>query len=163
MNSKVIKYGLILAALVNIAGVLTFSKLFSNTAINEADPVVMSNFGLVMIMVWGLAYFAAAMTKGSIRLLVSVFAVEKLVYVCAWVYWLATNNLFTLYETDLFAGIFYTIYGLNDLLFMVFFIKVAMHRIGNAETTLNVDSKPNSESNTEPKATAGSNIPSATN
>jgi len=127
MNKTVIKYGLILAALVNIGGVLTFSKLFSNTAINDADPVVMSNFGLVMIMVWGLAYFAAAMTKGNIRLLVSVFAIEKLVYVGAWVYWLTTNNLFSLYETDLFAGIFYTIYGLNDLLFMVFFIKVAMY------------------------------------
>jgi len=79
-------------------------------------------------MVWGLAYFAAAMTKGNIRLLVSVFAIEKLVYVGAWVYWLSTHNLFSLYETDLFAGIFYTIYGLNDLLFMVFFIKVAMYK-----------------------------------
>lgn len=128
MNNKVIKYGLILAALVNIGGVLIFSQLFSNTAINEADPVVMSNFGLVMIMVWGLAYFAAAMTKASIRLLVAVFAIEKLVYIAAWVYWLATNNLFTLYETDLFAGLFYTIYGLNDLMFMLFFIKVAMYR-----------------------------------
>lgn len=128
MNKTVIKYGLILAALVNIGGVLTFSKLFSNTAINDADPVVMSNFGLVMIVVWGLAYFAAAMTKGNIRLLVSVFAVEKLVYVGAWVYWLTTNNLFNLYEVDLLAGIFYTIYGLNDLLFMVFFIKVTMYK-----------------------------------
>lgn len=128
MNKTVIKYGLILAALVNIGGVLTFSQLFSNTAINDADPVVMSNFGLVMIMVWGLAYFAAAMTKGNIRLLVSVFAIEKLVYVGAWVYWLSTHNLFSLYEADLFAGIFYTIYGLNDLLFMVFFIKVAMYK-----------------------------------
>ncbi|QFI38585.1 hypothetical protein FR932_12380 [Moritella marina ATCC 15381] len=156
MNSKVIKFGLILAALVNIAGVLTFSQLFSNTAINEADPIVMSNFGLVMIMVWGLAYFAAAMTKGSIRLLVSAFAVEKLVYVCAWVYWLATNNLFTLYEIDLLAGIFYTIYGLNDLVFMVFFIKVAMHKTGNAETKINVDTK------TKIEAKADSKIPSAT-
>ena len=128
MNKTVIKYGLILAALVNIGGVLTFSKLFSNTALNDADPIVMSNFGLVMIMVWGLAYFAAAMTKGDIRLLVAVFAIEKLVYVGAWVYWLTTNNLFSLYETDLFTGMFYTIYGLNDLLFMVFFMKVSMYK-----------------------------------
>ena len=139
MNKTVIKYGLILAALVNIGGVLTFSKLFSNTAINDADPVVMSNFGLVMIMVWGLAYFAAAMTKGNIRLLVSVFAIEKLIYVGAWVYWLTTNNLFSLYETDLFAGMFYTIYGLNDLLFMVFFIKVAMYKKKMNEAELTPD------------------------
>jgi len=140
MNSKVVKYGLILAALVNIGGVLTFSKLFSNTAINDADPIVMSNFGLVMIMVWGLAYFGAAMIKGNIRVLVSAFAIEKLVYVCAWVYWLATNNLFTLYETDLFAGIFYTIYGLNDLLFMVFFIKVVMHKSESGEVKMKANS-----------------------
>jgi len=140
MNDKVIKYGLILAALVNIGGVLTFTKLFSNTAINDADPIVMSNFGLVMIMVWGLAYFGAAMTKGNIRVLVSAFAIEKLVYVCAWVYWLATNNLFTLYETDLFAGIFYTIYGLNDLLFMVFFIKVAMYKSESSEVSVKANS-----------------------
>lgn len=126
MDKMVIKYGLILAALVNIGGVLTFSRFFTNSAINHADPVVMSNFGLVMIMVWGLAYFAAAMIKGNIRFLVSAFAIEKLIYVLAWVYWLATNDLSSLYATDLFAGLFYTIYGLNDLLFMLFFSWVAI-------------------------------------
>ena len=128
MSKTVIRYGLILAALVNIGGVLLFSKLFTNTVINDADPVVMSNFGLVMIMVWGLAYFSAAMIKGNIRLLVAVFAVEKLVYVLAWVYWQVNNSLFGLYEIDLLAGVFYTIYGLNDLVFMLFFIKIAVSR-----------------------------------
>lgn len=128
MNNGIIKFGLIFAALVNIGGVLIFSKFFTNTAINQADPVVMSNFGLVMIMVWGLAYFGASCVKGNIRVLVSAFAVEKLVYVLAWLYWLATNSLFSLYEIDLLAGIFFTIYGLNDLLFMLFFIKVALYQ-----------------------------------
>ena len=53
MNSKLIKNGLIAAAAMNIGGVLIFSRGFSNVAINNADPVVMSNFGLLMIMVWG--------------------------------------------------------------------------------------------------------------
>ena len=69
----------------NIGGVLLFSRAFTNDAINQADPVVMSNFGLLMIMVWGLAYLGAAFIKGSIRWLAAEFAVEKLMYVVVWV------------------------------------------------------------------------------
>ena len=36
----------------NIGGAILFSKGFTNKAINQADPVVMSNFGLIMIK-WG--------------------------------------------------------------------------------------------------------------
>lgn len=55
-----IKLGFIAAAIMNIGGVLIFSRCFTNSVINEMDPVVMSNFGLLMIMVWGLAYLGAA-------------------------------------------------------------------------------------------------------
>ena len=48
------KNGFIAAGLVNIGGVLVFSRIFNNSAINTAGPVVMSNFGLLMIAVWGL-------------------------------------------------------------------------------------------------------------
>ena len=54
MTNNLIKNGFIAAALMNICGVLLFSKAFSNTALNAADPVIMSNFGLLMIIVWGL-------------------------------------------------------------------------------------------------------------
>ena len=52
MNSKLVKSGLIAAAIMNIGGVLIFSRAFTNVAISNADPVVMSNFGLTMIIVW---------------------------------------------------------------------------------------------------------------
>lgn len=39
----------------NIGGVLLFSQVFTNDAITEANPVVMSDFGPLMIAVWGLA------------------------------------------------------------------------------------------------------------
>ena len=60
MTKTFLRNGLIAAAVMNIGGVLAFSKFFTNAAVNEADPVVMSNFGLVMIVVWGLAYAGAA-------------------------------------------------------------------------------------------------------
>ena len=124
MNKKLVKNGLIAAAVMNIGGVLIFSRAFSNVAINNADPIVMSNFGLVMIAVWGLAYLAAAAINSNIKWLVGAFAIEKLVYVVVWMRWHLENSLAQLYSTDIFAGIFYSIYGLNDLVFMLLFAKM---------------------------------------
>ena len=116
-----IKIGLIAASLMNITGVLVFSRVFTNSAINSADPVVMSNFGLVMIVVWGLAYLGASSITSSIKWLAAAFAVEKLVYVVMWLTWHSQNSLTKLYAQDFFAGVFYSIYGLNDFVFMLFF------------------------------------------
>ncbi|PMN88608.1 hypothetical protein [Enterovibrio norvegicus] len=121
MHAKTIKFGLFAAAAMNIGGVLIFSRAFTNTAINDADPVVMSNFGLLMIAVWGLAYLSTAFIHSNIKWLAGAFAIEKLVYVVAWINWVSGNSLSTVYDADLFAGAFYTIYGLNDFVFMIFF------------------------------------------
>ena len=108
----------------NVGGVLLFSRAFTNVAVNLADPVVMSNFGLLMIVMWGVAYLGAATIRSNITWLVGAFAVEKLVYVVVWVRWLAANDLAQLYSEDFFAGAFYSIYGLNDFIFMLFFARV---------------------------------------
>ena len=105
----------------NIGGVLLFSRAFNNPVINNADPVVMSNFGLLMIVVWGLAYLGAAAISPNIKWLAGAFALEKLVYVVVWVMWLANNSLAQLSEKEFFAGIFFSIYGGNDFVFMLFF------------------------------------------
>jgi len=128
VTRNLINKGLIAAALMNIMGVLIFSRALTNSAINNADPVVMSNFGLVMIVVWGLAYLAAASIASSIRWLAGAFALEKLVYVVVWVRWLSVNSLTDLYAKDVFAGIFYSIYGINDLVFMLFFTYIFLFR-----------------------------------
>jgi hypothetical protein len=128
MNNLMIKRGLIAAAVANISGALIFSRGFTNTAINQADPVVMSNFGLLMIMVWGLAYLSAATIRSNIQWLAAAFAVEKLVYVVVWVKWLSENSLTQLYAKDAFAGVFFSIYGLNDFVFMLFFVWVFFTR-----------------------------------
>lgn len=136
MKNNFVRNGLIAAALMNIGGVLVFSRVFTNTAINNADPVVMSNFGLVMIVLWGLAYLGAATMHSSIKWLAGVFVLEKLSYVVVWVAWMLENSLASIYSIDLFAGIFYSIYGLNDFVFMLFFawVFVSGHQGSSAQT-----------------------------
>ncbi len=131
MNHKFISKGMIAAGLSNILGVLIFSKFFRNTYLNEADPVVMSNFGLLMIIVWGLAYISVARHYKKVPLLIFVFALEKLIYSGVWFYWQLSNDLSLLYEKDLYAGIFYSVYGINDIFFMIFFIFVFIHSSKN--------------------------------
>ncbi len=121
MNKKLVKNGLVAAGLMNIGGVLVFSRAFTNVAINDADPVVMSNFGLLMIAVWGLAYLGAATISSNIKWLAGAFALEKLVYVGVWTMWHSGNSLAQLHSRDVFAGAFYSIYGINDFVFMLFF------------------------------------------
>lgn len=121
MKNDLVKMGFIAAAMMNIGGVLIFSRGFTNSAINEFDPVVMSNFGLLMIIVWGLAYLGAASITSGIKWLAGAFAIEKLVYEVVWLLWINDNSLAAVYEKDLFAGVFYSIYGLNDFVFMLFF------------------------------------------
>ncbi len=122
MHSSIKKNGLVAAGLMNIGGALICSRFFSNPTINQADPVVMSNFGLLMIVIWGLAYIGASRIRANIMWLVAAFAIEKLVYVLAWLNWLSHNDLSPVYASDFLAGVFYSIYGLNDFVFMLFFI-----------------------------------------
>ncbi|CAH1538655.1 conserved membrane hypothetical protein [Vibrio owensii] len=119
-----IKLGFIASGMINIVAVLVFSRVFTNSVINEFDPVVMSNFGLLMIMVWGFVFLGASQVTQGIKWIAGAFALEKLVYVVAWVLWFKDNDLGLVYEQDLFAGIFYSIYGLNDFAFMLFFFWV---------------------------------------
>lgn len=123
MKATYIQNGFRLAALANIAGVLLFSKLFTNRVLNEADPIVFSNFGLLSIVLWGLAYLAIAKNFAKVPNIVAVFAVEKLVYVGAYAYWMSNNaaSIGVYLSADLLAGVFLLIYGINDFAFMVFF------------------------------------------
>ena len=75
---------------------------------------------------WGIAYLSAATVISNIKWVAGAFALEKLIYVVVWINWLLGNSLEAVYSTDIFAGIFYSIYGLNDLFFMLFFAWVFM-------------------------------------
>ncbi|MFD0798369.1 hypothetical protein ACFQZJ_12930 [Maribacter chungangensis] len=123
LNKSKISQGFILAGLMNLT-VLVFSRFFTNSTINALDPDVMSNFGILMIVLWGLAYIAVATSYQKVKWLVLVFAIEKLVYGYVWITWMLKNSLSKVFEQDLMAGLFYSIYGINDLLFSIFFFYV---------------------------------------
>ncbi|WP_318036609.1 hypothetical protein [Winogradskyella bathintestinalis] len=103
---------------------LLLSKCFTNDILTDTDPTVMSNFGLLMIIIWGLAYLSVSKAFHSVKWLVLVFAIEKLIYGIIWTNWILNNELSLIYDKDFMAGIFYNIYGLNDLLFFFFFTYV---------------------------------------
>lgn len=123
IKETTISKGFILAGLMN-ASVLIFSKFFTNPVISEFDQSVMSNFGLLMILVWGLAYMAIAKNHANVNWLVAVFTIEKLIYGSVWLNWILKNNIAEVYEKDFLAGTFYASYGINDWIFFVFFLFV---------------------------------------
>jgi hypothetical protein len=111
----------------NIGGVLIFSLGFTNTYLSELFPAVFAPFGLVGILLWGAAYLAVSRSYAAVPALVAVFAVEKAVYTCTWFVWLAEHGaeLPAIFARSPVTGVFYVIYGPNDLLFGVFFAWVA--------------------------------------
>lgn len=119
-----IKIGFYIAGISNIIGVLFFSKLFTNNVIPETDSAVMSYFGLLMIVVWGFAYMSVAKKYKDLKWLVGVFAIEKFCYGFVWTRWILNNNVSEVFDRDVLAGAFYSIYGINDWLFFIFFAYV---------------------------------------
>jgi hypothetical protein len=118
-NERITK-GFLLAGLMNTS-VLVFSRMFNNPTIAEFDPNVMSNFGLLMILIWGFAYISVAKNYHLVKWLVGVFAIEKFIYGCVWIDWMMNNDIYQVYEKDFMAGVFYSIYGINDWIFFAFF------------------------------------------
>jgi hypothetical protein len=120
---KYVPAGFVLAGLANIAGVLGPSMAFTNPHIAPLDPAVMSNFGLVMIILWGLAYIATAGHWRAMRWLVGIFCIEKICYGANWLLWINAHGteLGEIYERDFMTGLFFSVYGPNDMLFAVFF------------------------------------------
>lgn len=132
IKSSTVSKGFIVAGLMN-STVLIFSRFFTNEAIPAFDATVMSNFGLLMIFVWGLAYISVANSFENVRWLVGVFAIEKLIYGCIWVNWMLNNMISDVFEKDLMAGLFYSIYGVNDWMFFIFFLFVFVRLSGIKE------------------------------
>ncbi len=133
-KNEMITKGFILAGIMNLS-VLVFSRFFTNPVMAETDPVVASNFGLLMIVIWGLAYISVAKQYHQVKWLIAVFAIEKLIYGFVWIQWMLNNFVSDVFEKDVMAGLFFTIYGINDLLFCVFFSVVFIHliRAGNKQ------------------------------
>lgn len=126
MTDKIIQKGFILAGLSNILGVIICSNFFTNDVMLATQPDVMGYFGLISIILWGFAYIAVCKSYHQVRWLVGVFVIEKLAYVITWLALITSRSLSSVYELDVLAGVFYTIYGPNDFMFMMFFGLVFM-------------------------------------
>ncbi len=123
IHSATISKGFIIAGLMNLS-VLMFSRFFTNDTIPAFDPEVMSNFGLMMIVLWGLAYISIAKNYQKLKWLVAIFVIEKLAYGITWIIWIFNNSLSDVFDKDIMAGLFYAVYGINDWLFFIFFLYV---------------------------------------
>jgi hypothetical protein len=114
------------AAFVNTVGVLIFTKCLTNQDLMTTDPTLFSRFGLLMVMIWGLCYFASRQVAQSQASISLVFALEKLAYFVAWIGFIqGPVDWERLYQSDLFAGLFYSIYGLVDGTYMLLFVYCA--------------------------------------
>ena len=113
-----------LAALYNSC-IILFSKGFS-TDLGLIDPLF-SPDGCIGVLLWGAAYFALSKSYESVPDMAFVFCVEKAFYGFHWLFWMFDNyqGLPDIVSADPISGAFYTIYGIGDLLFMVFFGWVA--------------------------------------
>ena len=127
LNKELVKKGMYLSGIMNIGGVLVLSRVFTNKVINEADPLVMSNFGLLMIVVWGLVFLAIASKWEHLKWVIGAFVIEKFIYGLTWTKWMINNELSSIYEADTMAGLFFTIYGLNDWFFCIFYLVVFIY------------------------------------
>ncbi|SFJ60352.1 hypothetical protein [Olleya namhaensis] len=130
LKNKTITTGFIIAGLMN-SSVLIFSRFFTNTTIPEFDAQVMSNFGLLMIFIWGLAYISVSKKYKNVKYLIAIFSIEKFIYGFVWINWILNNSISDVFEKDVMAGIFYSIYGINDWLFFLFFTYVFIGLIKN--------------------------------
>ena len=131
MKEKYIKNFFYLAGAVNILGTLTLSRFFTNESLVQIDPTIISSSGLILIIVWGLAFLATSNHYQKNRWIVGVFALEKITYVAMWCYWYFTKDytLKSLFDLDFMTGFFYATFGLNDLLFLCFFCYVFFKKL----------------------------------
>ena len=77
LSDRAITRGFVLAGAVNVFGMLIVSKLFTNSLLSATDPAVFSWHGQVAIVLWGLAYWAAAQHYRYVPYLVLVFLPRK--------------------------------------------------------------------------------------
>lgn len=118
-----IKFGFLLAGGVNIIGILVFTKFFTNELLQNLDPEVCSNVGIVSIILWGMAYISIMNHFDLVPFISGVFAIEKFFYSMIWAGWMKAhfNEIGSIFQKDLITGFFFSVYGLNDFLFGVFF------------------------------------------
>jgi hypothetical protein len=116
--------GFWVAALYNTC-IIIFSKGFGGD-LGDVDPLF-GSAGCVAVLLWGAAYFALSRRYEVAPAVALVFCVEKAFYGIHWLIWMSSHGgeLAEMTSQDPLTGMFFSIYGAGDLLFMVFFGAVA--------------------------------------
>ena len=125
---SLISKGFLLAGAYNIIGMLWFSKLFTNEMMATVDPNVFSLFGQFAVLLWGMAYCSVFRAYSAVPSLVSIFALEKLLYSMNWAHWVFTQGetLTDIAATSKLTASFYSLYGVGDFIFFLFFVWVVL-------------------------------------
>ena len=131
-----VRIGFVLAALSNF-GILASSKGLGDD-LGAVDPLFGSS-GCVGVLLWGAAYLSLAWRYDVAPAVSVVFCLEKAFYGFHWLVWMAAHSseLPALKAVDPVTGRFFSVYGIGDLLFMVFFGWVAWrwrHNLSGAVT-----------------------------
>ena len=137
LSDRAITRGFILAGAVNVFGMLTISKLFTNSLLSATDPAVFSWLGQVAIVLWGFAYWAVAKQFRHVPYLVLVFCIEKMVYTVAWLLWVLRNghSLTSIASESPMTALFFGAYGAGDFAFALFFGWVALKVLKTGSTS----------------------------
>lgn len=128
MTRDPIATGFVLAGAFNVIGILVTTRLFTADPIGPLYPGLFGPEGCALIVIWGLAYLAAAPRWRDLPALCGVFAVEKAFYGATWIaYWLHphTPTWATLRDEHPDAILFLTVYGAGDLVFAGLFAVAA--------------------------------------
>jgi hypothetical protein len=108
----------------NLALLLFLTPVMNGALLAAEDPRLFHQSGVLLIGLWGLAYIFVAPSWRKLWPMMFVFAVEKAVYVWAWIQWMESNQqrVGSLIEQDLFVGLFFAAYGIWDGFCMVMFL-----------------------------------------
>lgn len=97
-------------------------------SLEKYDSAHFNIHGVISILLWGLAYVSINQSYKQVPYLNLVFALEKFYYFVVWIVWLKGNhaNLRAMFNENFLTGLFYSGYGIGDLLFGLFFLGMGL-------------------------------------
>ena len=123
--------------------ILIFSKFFQNQLFDKYDAEHFSFHGIISILLWGLAYMSISKIYQKVPYLNLVFAVEKFYYFWVWMKWMKSNSyqLGSMLSEDPLNGLFFTVYGIGDLLFGLAFLTIGLSTLAADDSEKNEKKK----------------------
>ena len=100
---------------------LIFNKFFTSNRIAEIYPEVFSNFGQVIVIMFGFIYYFAFISCRTKELFL-IFAIEKFIYFGTGVYWMIYKSHSLKFGKNPLEWVFMRIYWIGDAIFGALFL-----------------------------------------